>query len=85
MQEVINIALQDIFYFHDVLTHLVTKVVKQPLNRSQSCWTIADGRAVLDGDRTYKSYSIVDPGIHVLEVYGRSYVINLLPIALETS
>jgi hypothetical protein len=85
MQEVINVALQDIFYLHDVVTYVVTKSLKQPLTRSQSCALIGDGRAVLDGDPTCKSYTIVGPGIHVLEVYGRSLTINVVPIALETS
>jgi len=85
MQEVTNVALQDIFYFHDILSYVITKVAKQPITRSQSCWTIEDGRAVLDGDRSYKSYSIIDPGVHVLEVYGRSYHINVVPIAYETT
>jgi hypothetical protein len=85
MQEVTRVALQDIFYLHDIVTYVVTKIAKQPLNRSQSCNLICEGRAVLDGDLSYKSYSIVDPGIHLLEVYGRSYTINVVPIALETS
>jgi hypothetical protein len=85
MQEVINIRLQDIFYFHDIVEYVVTKFAKQPLTRSQSCWTICEGRAVLDNNHSYMSYSVIDPGIHKLRVYGRTYMINLLPIALEVS
>lgn len=85
MQEVTRVALQDIFYLHDIVSYVVTKVVKQPLNRSQACNLVTTKRAVIDGDTSLKSWTIVDPGIHVLEVYGRSYAINVIPIALETS
>lgn len=85
MQEVTNVALQDIFYLHDIVAYVVTKVLKQPLNRSQACNLVNTGRAVIDSDTTCKSYTIVDPGTHVLEVFGRSCVINVVPIALETS
>lgn len=85
MQEVTRVALQDIFYLHDVVQYVVTKVVKQPLNRSQACNLVNTQQAVIDGDTSCKSYTIVDPGFHELVVFGRSYAINVIPIALETS
>lgn len=84
MEEVIRVAPSDTPYLTDVVVYIITRS-GQYLNASQAQFLIGRGDVKLNGEVVRSVSRVVDLGINVLEVRGRSYPIDVIGKVLETA